>query len=128
MWIHLLVDLRKRVEQAPGRPFFKVRVSWLSPFLQYAGNLGWGDRFAVYGSNNEIVGCPIGQSPGERTFTSLRKKGFNWSFQGIAHKDRITCPGDGRHRWWCSGKSVAGEGSLPQGRNRKTSLRSWEDR
>jgi hypothetical protein len=36
-------------------------------------------------------------SPGERTFSMLRKAGFHWSFDGIDHKDRITCPGKGRY-------------------------------
>jgi endonuclease/exonuclease/phosphatase family metal-dependent hydrolase len=38
-----------------------------------------------------------GQSPGERTFGMLRKAGFKWSFDGVAHANRITCPSKGRY-------------------------------
>jgi endonuclease/exonuclease/phosphatase family metal-dependent hydrolase len=38
-----------------------------------------------------------GQSKGERTFDFLRKAGFNWTFEGIDHKFRITCPPKGRY-------------------------------
>ena len=47
--------------------------------------------------NTDDPDTPAGQSPGERTFSMLRKAGFHWSFDGIAHKDRITCPGKGRY-------------------------------
>lgn len=36
---------------------------------------------------------PAGQSPGERTFDLMRKAGFHWTFDGIPHRSRITCPG-----------------------------------
>lgn len=47
--------------------------------------------------NTDDPDTPAGQSPGERTFGSLRKAGFHWSFEGIAHADRITCPAKGRY-------------------------------
>lgn len=36
-------------------------------------------------------------SPGEITFDLLKKDGFHWSFEGIPHKDRITCPAKGQY-------------------------------
>lgn len=47
--------------------------------------------------NTDDPDTPAGQSPGERTFSFLRKAGFQWSFEGIAHPDRITCPAKGRY-------------------------------
>lgn len=47
--------------------------------------------------NTDDPDTQAGQSPGERTFSFLRKAGFNWSFEGIAHADRITCPAKGRY-------------------------------
>ena len=47
--------------------------------------------------NTDDPDTPAGQSPGERTFGMLRKAGFKWSFDGVAHADRITCPGKGRY-------------------------------
>lgn len=47
--------------------------------------------------NTDDPDTPAGQSPGERTFSMLRKAGFHWSFEGIGHEDRITCPGNGRY-------------------------------
>ena len=32
-----------------------------------------------------------------RSFAVLRNAGFAWSFDGIAHKERITCPSKGRY-------------------------------
>jgi len=45
--------------------------------------------------NTDNPDTPAAQSPGERTFDMLAKAGFKWGFDGIAHKDRITCPGKG---------------------------------
>ena len=36
-------------------------------------------------------------SPGEITFGLLRKAGFQWSFQGVPHSERITCPAKGSY-------------------------------
>jgi endonuclease/exonuclease/phosphatase family metal-dependent hydrolase len=47
--------------------------------------------------NTDNPDTPAGQSPGERTFSMLHKEGFHWSFDGVAHQDRITCPGKGRY-------------------------------
>jgi endonuclease/exonuclease/phosphatase family metal-dependent hydrolase len=47
--------------------------------------------------NTDDPDTPAGQSPGEHTFGMLRKAGFKWSFDGVAHADRITCPGKGRY-------------------------------
>lgn len=47
--------------------------------------------------NTDDPDTPAGQSPGERTFAMLRKEGFRWSFDGVNHADRITCPGKGRY-------------------------------
>lgn len=47
--------------------------------------------------NTDDPDTPAGQSPGERTFGMLRKAGFKWSFDGVPHADRITCPGKGRY-------------------------------
>jgi len=47
--------------------------------------------------NTDDPDTPAGQSPGERTFGSLRKAGFQWTFDGIPHASRITCPGKGRY-------------------------------
>lgn len=47
--------------------------------------------------NTDDPDTPFGQSPGERTFSMFRKDAFHWSFEGIAHDKRITCPGHGRY-------------------------------
>lgn len=36
-------------------------------------------------------------SPGEITFSLLRKAGFRWSFEGVPHAERITCPAKGKY-------------------------------
>ncbi|WP_265594421.1 endonuclease/exonuclease/phosphatase family protein [Haloferula sp. BvORR071] len=51
--------------------------------------------------NTDDPDTPAGQSPGERTFSFLRKAGFSWSFEGIEHRDRITCPGKGSYPAAC---------------------------
>jgi|UPI000484958F endonuclease/exonuclease/phosphatase family metal-dependent hydrolase len=38
-----------------------------------------------------------GQSKGERTFSFLKKAGFHWTFEGIDHHYRVTCPAKGRY-------------------------------
>ena len=56
------------------------------------------DAIVIAGDfNTDDPDTPAGQSPGERTFGMLRKDGFQWSFDGIAQPDRITCPGKGRY-------------------------------
>lgn len=56
------------------------------------------DAVVVAGDfNTDDPDTPAGQSPGERTFGSLRKAGFQWTFEGIPHASRITCPGKGRY-------------------------------
>jgi len=47
--------------------------------------------------NTDDPDSPHGQSKGERTFDFLKKAGFNWSFQGVNHEFRITCPAKGRY-------------------------------
>lgn len=47
--------------------------------------------------NTDNPNSPGAQSPGERTFGFLKKAGFNWAFDGLDIKDRITCPGNGRY-------------------------------
>jgi endonuclease/exonuclease/phosphatase family metal-dependent hydrolase len=47
--------------------------------------------------NTDDPDSPHGQSKGERTFDFLRKAGFKWSFEGIDHDFRITCPAKGRY-------------------------------
>jgi endonuclease/exonuclease/phosphatase family metal-dependent hydrolase len=47
--------------------------------------------------NTDDPDSPHGQSKGERTFDFLRKAGFNWAFEGIDHKFRITCPAKDRY-------------------------------
>lgn len=47
--------------------------------------------------NTDDPDTPAGQSPGERSFDLLRKAGFHWTFEGIPHASRITCPGHGRY-------------------------------
>lgn len=37
-------------------------------------------------------------------FGILRKDGFQWLFDGIAHPDRITCPGKRRYPEACFGQ------------------------
>lgn len=51
--------------------------------------------------NTDDPDTPAGQSPGERTFSFLRKAGFNWSFEGIEHRHRITCPSKGSYPAAC---------------------------
>ena len=51
--------------------------------------------------NTDDPDTPAGQSPGERTFSFLRKAGFDWSFEGIEHQNRITCPAKGRYPAAC---------------------------
>ena len=56
------------------------------------------DAVVVAGDfNTDDPDSPAGQSPGERTFAMLRKAGFHWAFDGIPHRLRITCPGNGRY-------------------------------
>ena len=47
--------------------------------------------------NTDDPDSPAALSPGERSFQLLRKDGFSWAFEGIAHQDRITCPSKGRY-------------------------------
>ena len=47
--------------------------------------------------NTDDPDTPAGQSPGERTFGMLRKAGLRWSFDWVDHKNRITCPGEGKY-------------------------------
>ena len=47
--------------------------------------------------NTDNPDSPAGQSKGERTFGQLQKAGFSWSFEGIDHVRRITCPGKGKY-------------------------------
>lgn len=47
--------------------------------------------------NTDDPDSPAGQYKGERTFGKLRKAGFSWSFEGIDHDRRITCPGKGKY-------------------------------
>ena len=58
--------------------------------------------------NTDDPDTPHGQSPGERTFGLLRNSGFVWSFDGVAHNDRITCPGHGRYPDACFDYFCAG--------------------
>ena len=56
------------------------------------------DALVVGGDfNTDDPNTPAGQSPGERTFSFLRKAGFNWSFESIEHQNRITYPAKGRY-------------------------------
>ncbi len=47
--------------------------------------------------NTDDPDSPAALSPGEQSFQLLRKAGFAWGFEGIAHEDRITCPSKGRY-------------------------------
>lgn len=47
--------------------------------------------------NTDDPDSPAALSPGERSFHLMRKEGFFWAFEGIAHVDRITCPSKGRY-------------------------------
>ncbi len=47
--------------------------------------------------NTDDPDSPHGQSKGERTFAFLKKEGFSWTFDGVDHKFRITCPSKGRY-------------------------------
>lgn len=47
--------------------------------------------------NTDDPDSPTGQWAGERTFDLLRKAGFSWSFDGIDHRDRVTCPAKGKY-------------------------------
>ena len=51
--------------------------------------------------NTDDPDSPVAQSPSERTFSFLRKAGFSWSFEGIEHPNRITCPAKGRYPAAC---------------------------
>lgn len=46
--------------------------------------------------NTDDPDTPAALSPSERSFPMLRKHGFWWTFTGIDHPDRITCPKKGR--------------------------------
>jgi endonuclease/exonuclease/phosphatase family metal-dependent hydrolase len=60
------------------------------------------DALAIGGDfNTDDPDTPAAQSPGERTFSLLRKAGFKWSFEGIDHQNRITCPAKGRYPAAC---------------------------
>lgn len=47
--------------------------------------------------NTDDPDSPAALSPGEQSFQMLRKAGFAWGFESIAHEDRITCPAKGRY-------------------------------
>ena len=47
--------------------------------------------------NTDDPDSPHGQSKGERTFSFLKKAGFHWTFEGIDHHYRVTCPAKGRY-------------------------------
>jgi len=47
--------------------------------------------------NTDDPNTAAAQSPAERTFGFLRKAGFAWSFDGVTHEHRITCPAAGRY-------------------------------
>jgi endonuclease/exonuclease/phosphatase family metal-dependent hydrolase len=56
------------------------------------------DAVVVAGDlNTDDPDTAAGQSPGERSFDFLRNAGFYWTFDGIPHGSRITCPGEGRY-------------------------------
>lgn len=65
--------------------------------------------------NTDDPDSPGAASPAERSFPLLRKQGFWWTFAGLEHPDRITCPRKGKypdasfdHIWTKGlGKSVA---------------------
>lgn len=47
--------------------------------------------------NTDDPDTPAALSPGESSFQLLRNAGFSWAFEGIEHRDRITCPSKGRY-------------------------------
>lgn len=51
--------------------------------------------------NTDDPDSPYGQSKGERTFSYLKKAGFHWTFDGIDHQFRVTCPAKGRYPAAC---------------------------
>lgn len=56
------------------------------------------DALVIAGDfNTDDPDSPGTQSPGERTFGLLKNAGFNWAFDGLQLKDRISCPGHGRY-------------------------------
>jgi endonuclease/exonuclease/phosphatase family metal-dependent hydrolase len=51
--------------------------------------------------NTDDPDTPAALSPSERTFSFLRKAGLQWSFEGIEHQNRITCPKKGSYPAAC---------------------------
>jgi hypothetical protein len=56
VWIHTLVDLCYRIEQAPNCPWQKLRVTGLMPFVDNIRNLGRGNRSSIQGSDDDVMG------------------------------------------------------------------------
>jgi len=66
------------------------------------GRVAKADAVVIGGDfNTDDPDSPAAPSPGERSFGLLRKAGFRWGFEGIAHADRITCPAKGRYSPVC---------------------------
>lgn len=57
--INPFVDFGEGVKQAPGVAGFELRVPWFTPFVKHMRNLRRSDRFAVNGSDDEVVGSPV---------------------------------------------------------------------
>lgn len=65
-------------------------------FTSPPGKVLKADSIVIGGDfNTDDPDSPEAQSPGERTFSILRKAGFHWSFEGVSHKGRVTCPAKG---------------------------------
>lgn len=56
------------------------------------------DHIVIAGDfNTDDPDSPFAQAKGERTFAKLTDGGFFWTFSGVGHENRITCPGNGRY-------------------------------
>jgi hypothetical protein len=59
VWVHGLVDLRERIEQAPCCSFPECRVCRMPPLIEHIGNLRGRDRLAIHRPDHEIMGFEV---------------------------------------------------------------------
>ena len=59
VWVHGLVDLRERIEQAPCCSLPECRVCRMPPLLEHLGDLRGRDRLAIHRADHEVVGFEV---------------------------------------------------------------------
>ena len=59
VWVHGLVDLRERIEQAPCCSIPEYRVCRMPPLIEHIGNLRGRDRLAIHRPDHEVMGFEV---------------------------------------------------------------------